>query len=123
MQNLEVQRRSSVSFDPHIRGYRWGQIYSQADGVYWTPARLDLDTMLSKIDPGMIDDVTVVPGPYGLRYGPGFAFIDVNRAPTPRHCGGFEAEYDTTGNIRTNGGQVYARETVSGGGSGLGLSA
>ena len=80
--SVEVQERSSVSFDPHIRGYKWGQIYADADGAYWTPARLDMDTMLSKIDPSMIQSVEVIPGPYGVRYGPGLAFIDVNRSPT-----------------------------------------
>jgi outer membrane receptor protein involved in Fe transport len=108
VQAVDVQRRSQVSFDPHVRGYRMGQIYTQADGAYWFPARLDLDTMLSKIDPGMIQDVVVVPGPYGLRYGPGFAFIDVVRAPTPRYeC--FENHFLTSGIVRTNGGQLYGR--------------
>lgn len=115
MQNVDVQRRSQVSFDPHIRGYKWGQVYTQADGAYWFPVRLDLDTMLSKIDPAMIDEVVVIPGPYGLRYGPGFAFIDVVRAPTPRYeC--FENHFRTSGSVRTNGGQFYGRETVYGGG-------
>ena len=121
VQDVEVQRRSPISFDPRIRGYRWGEIYTQADGVYWTPARMDLDTMLSKIDPGMIQSVAVVPGPYGLRYGPGCAFLDVTRAPTPRFSNGFNADFDTTGGIHTNGGQLYGRETVSGGDSDWGF--
>jgi outer membrane receptor protein involved in Fe transport len=104
-----------VSYDPNIRGFKGGQIYTQANGVYWTPARRDLDTMLSKIDPGMMKDVVVLPGPYGVRYGPGLAFIDVIREPTPRYDCGFESHYDTTGNLRTNGGQLYGRETMSGG--------
>jgi outer membrane receptor protein involved in Fe transport len=112
-----VQRRSPISQDPHIRGYKYSQIYTQADGVYWTPARLDLDTMLSKIDPNMIQDVTVVPGPYGLRYGPGFAFIDVTRMPTPRSTSGIVQDFETNFDTRTNGGQVNFRESVSGGGA------
>ncbi|MHC4400066.1 MAG: TonB-dependent receptor [Planctomycetota bacterium] len=111
----KAQRRASVAFDPNIRGFKAGQIYSLADGAYWTPARQDLDTMLSKIDSGMIQDMVVIPGPYGLRYGPGFAFIDVVRAPTPRYADGFQAHFRTVGNLRTNGGQVYGRETISGG--------
>jgi outer membrane receptor protein involved in Fe transport len=79
-----------------------------------------MDTMLSKVDPGMIDNVAVIPGPYGVRYGPGFAFIDVNRTPTPRHdC--FETNYDTTLNVQSNGGQIYGRETVTGGASNWGF--
>jgi len=117
--SVDVQRRSPVAMDPHIRGYKYGQIYTQADGVYWSPARLDLDTMLNKVDPGMIRDVVVIPGPYGLRYGPGFAFIHVEREPTPRHCC-FDSEFDTAFYVRGNGGQVYARETISGGGPNFG---
>jgi len=116
VQSVAVQRRNPVTFDPHIRGYKAGQIYAQANGVYWTPARPDLDTMLNKIDPGMVGDVVVLPGPYGLRYGPGFAFVDVQRTPTERHADGFQAHFDSSGNLRTNGGQLYGRETVYGGG-------
>jgi outer membrane receptor protein involved in Fe transport len=115
VQSVEVQHRSPVSADPYIRGYKGAQIYTQADGVYWTPARRDMDTMLSKIDPDMMRDVVVMPGPYGLRYGPGFAFIDVSRELTPRPQDGFESHYETAGSVRSNGGQVYGRETISGG--------
>ena len=115
VQNVEVQHRSPVSTDPYVRGYRGGQVYTQADGVYWTPARRDLDSMLSKIDPDMMQDVSVIPGPYGLRYGPGLAFIDVTRESTPRYECGFESHFDTAGSVRSNGGQIYGRETVTGG--------
>ena len=115
-QTTKVRRRSSVSVEPYIRGYRAGQIYTTANGAYWTPVRRDLDTMLSSIDPTMIESIAVVPGPYGLRYGPGLAFIDVVRAPTPRSDHGFENQFDTIGNVRTNGGQVYGRATAQGGG-------
>jgi outer membrane receptor protein involved in Fe transport len=122
IQSVEVQRRSPVALDPHIRGYKFGQIYAQADGVFWTPARLDLDTMLNKIDPSMIQSVTVVPGPYGLRYGPGLAFIDVQRVPTPRYDT-FQSDFDSTLSTRTNGGQINGRETVTAGGPDYGLRA
>ena len=113
-QTTKVRRRSSVSVEPYVRGYRAGQIYATANGAYWTPVRRDLDTMLGSIDPSMIDSIAVVPGPYGLRYGPGLAFIDVVRAPTPRSENGYETQFDTIGNVRTNGGQVYGRATVLG---------
>ena len=116
VQSAKVLRRSPVSFDPNIRGYKAGQIYSQANGVYWLAARRDLDTMLSKIDPGTIQNAIVIPGPYGVRYGPGFAFIDVVREPTPRYAHGTEVHYATNGTVRTNGSQIYGRETVYGGG-------
>ena len=120
VQTVEVQHRSDISFDPHVRSYKWGQIYADVDGAYWTPARLDMDTMLSKIDPSMIQDLVVIPGPYGVRYGPGLAFIDMTLAPTPRHdC--FESNLDSTFTVRSNGGQVYGRETYYGGGDNWGF--
>ncbi|MEI8372015.1 MAG: TonB-dependent receptor [Planctomycetota bacterium] len=119
VQEVKVQERSGVSLDPHIRAYKWGQIYADVDGAYWSPARLDMDTMLSKIDPGMVSSVNVLSGPYGVRYGPGFAFLDVNRIPTPRYeCP--ETHLDSMLNVRSNGGQVYGRETVYGGGESWG---
>lgn len=114
---VSVQQRSPVSLDPHIRGYRVGQIYTQADGAAYFPVRMDLDTVLSKIDPTLIQNVVVVPGPYGLRYGPGFAFIDVQTIQTGRYCNGYEWHSRTGLDYRTNGEQIYGRETVWGGSS------
>ena len=57
-------------------------------------ARQDMDTMLSKIDAGLIQEVTVIPGPYGVQYGPAFSFIDVETSPTPRYQNGFESASD-----------------------------
>src|SRR5262249_14766261 len=37
VQTVGTQRRSQVAFDPHVRGYRFGEIYSQAAGEYWLP--------------------------------------------------------------------------------------
>ena len=115
VQSVNTTRRSPVALAPTVRGYRFGQIYSQANGAYWFPVREDLDSMLSKIDPGMIQDVVVIPGPYGLRYGPGFSFIDIVTADTPRYDDGPGSDYRANGNIRTNGGQLYGRITADGG--------
>jgi outer membrane receptor protein involved in Fe transport len=115
VETVDVQHRSPIAVDPVIRGYKQGQIYTQADGVYWLPARQDLDTMLTKIDPTMIDTVVVLSGPYGVKYGPGLAFIDIETALTPRYECGPEHHVRALGNMRTNGGQVYGRTTVYGG--------
>jgi iron complex outermembrane recepter protein len=115
VQTVDARRRSPIDLDPHVRGLHIGQILSVSDGAYWTPVRLDLDTMLSKIDPSLVQDVIVIPGPYGLRYGPGLAFIDVLTAPTPRYDQ-TELHHRSGFSMRTNGGQVYGRETVFGGG-------
>lgn len=120
VQTVGAQRRSQVSFDPHIRGYRFGEIYSQAAGEYYLPVRLDLDSMLSKIDPYLIQKMTVIPGPYGLRYGPGFSFIDITLMDTPRsNCG---PTWNNRANVmyRGNGNQISAQDTLSGGGQNYG---
>lgn len=118
VQTLNAQRRSPISFDPHIRGYRFGEIYSQASGEYWLPARLDLDSMLSKIDPYLIRTATVIPGPYGLQYGPGFSFIDVVTLNTPR-CTGWNNRFSIIG--RGNGSQILGNDTVQYGGANYGF--
>ncbi len=82
-----IQQRNPIISDPRIRGYHFGQYLVRADGAFWYPARLDVDSILSKIDSKMIDDVVVVNGPYSSRHGPGFAFIDVATRPTPRAAG------------------------------------
>lgn len=118
---VRAQRRSPVAFDPRIRGFRQGQIYAQADGAYWLPAREDLDSMLSKIPPTAITGIHVFSGPYSVRYGPGFAFIDIVTADTPRYDCGSEL-HNTLGLIyRTNGNQWYGYETVEGGGANYGF--
>jgi len=123
VQTVNTQRRSQVGFDPHVRGYKFGQIYSQAGGEYFLPVRQDLDTMLNKIDPSLIQTMTVIPGPYGLRYGPGFSFIDVVTIDTPRSCCGFEWNNRFGLSARGNGGQIYGRDTVMGGAENYGFIA
>ncbi|HEY2761243.1 MAG TPA: TonB-dependent receptor, partial [Pirellulales bacterium] len=115
IQSVNTTRRSPVALSPNIRGHEFADIYAQANGAYWFPVREDLDSMLSKIDPGMIQDVIVIPGPYGLRYGPGIDFIDIITADTPRFDDGYQTDYRANGNIRTNGGQLYGRLTADGG--------
>lgn len=121
-QSTNVRRLSPVSQNPYVRGYGIGQIYSVADGVYWTSARADLDSIMNKNDPSLVDRVELVPGPYGLRYGPGFAFIDVVMAQTPRYEGGYETHNRIGLNVRTNGGQVYGTDTIYGGAQRYGYS-
>lgn len=112
---VNVQRKSAIAFDPRIRSYKLGQVYTEGDGVYFVPVRPDLDTMLSRTDPSLIDRINVIKGPYSLRYGPGFAFIDVTTISTPRYYDGYESHARTGYTYYTNGQRHYARETVYGG--------
>ncbi|HZZ27418.1 MAG TPA: hypothetical protein VFE46_05360, partial [Pirellulales bacterium] len=93
VQSVNTTRRSPVALAPNVRGYEFGQIYAQATGAYWFPVREDLDSMLSKIDPGMIQEVVVIPGPYGVRYGAGLSFIDIITQDTPRYDDGPQSSY------------------------------
>lgn len=106
-----VQQRNPIVSEPRISGSRVGRIASS--GSYWVPARIDLDTMVSKFDARMIGDVNIVPGPYTTRLGPDFRFIDLELLPSPR------AEEWTTGGstsfeFKSNGEQWMGRQTVYG---------
>jgi outer membrane receptor protein involved in Fe transport len=113
-------RRSPVSVQPVVRGYQQQQIYGQYQGAHFVPVRYDFDSILSNVDPGLIDNLIIISGPYGVKYGPGLAFIDVVAAPTPRSdC----IEWHSRTNLlyQTNGNQLYGRETISGGGPDYGM--
>ncbi len=114
VQSVNTTRRSPVALAPNVRGYEFNEIYSQANGAYWFPVREDMDSMLSKVDPGMVQDVIVIPGPYGLRYGPSLSYIDIVMQDTPRYDGP-GSDYRANGDVRTNGGQLYGRFTADGG--------
>lgn len=116
-QTIRARRRSPVAFDPRIRGYYNGQIYTSLNGAFQTPVRGDLDTILSKLDQSLIADVQVISGPYGLRYGSGFSFLNIDMIPTPRYECGPEHHMRLGTNIRTNGGQSYNTATLYGGGT------
>lgn len=118
---VRAQRRSPVAFDPRVRGFKQGQIYAQADGAFWRSAREDLDSMLSKISPSNMAGIRVINGPYGVKYGPGFAFIDVETAATPRYDCGPETHNTFGLNYRTNGNGWYGYETIEGGSSNYGF--
>ncbi len=110
---VDAQRRTPIMTDIRVRGSRVGALL--ASGSHWVPARMDLDTMLSKIDSRVIGNVTVIKGPYASRYGPGFDFVDVQLLEVPRYQG--EAEMHGTSSIdyNTNGEQWYGRQVVWGG--------
>jgi outer membrane receptor protein involved in Fe transport len=118
-QTVSSRQRSPVSLEPHIRGFTQQQIYIQSDGAYYFPARDDLDTVLNKLDPSIIDNIDIVPGPYGVQYGPGFGFINVATLPTPRYaCPESHLRAGIT--FHGNGDRLYYRESVYGGGADYG---
>jgi outer membrane receptor protein involved in Fe transport len=109
---VDVQKRNAVVNDPRIRGYRSGQYLTYGDGGLFVPARLDLDTAVSKFDPGSIRDIIVVKGPYSALYGPGLSFLDVATLDSPRYDS-FQVHGRTAGGYQTNGRRWEALQSVS----------
>lgn len=114
-QGVEVQRRSPIASDPRVRGYHTGQLTTVSDGAFWIPARADLDTIVSKLDSNLINNVVVIKGPYSVRYGPGFSFIDVETLDTPRYQNQGEVHGSTGITFKQNGGQWNGLQTYWGG--------
>src|SRR5262249_34864899 len=101
---IQNQFRSAIISDPRIRGYHVGQITTYGDGGYFVPARVDLDTIVSKLDPTAVRDIQVIKGPYTVRYGPGFAFLDIATFDSPRsQPGTFEGHERTIFGYTQNG--------------------
>jgi iron complex outermembrane recepter protein len=113
---VEVQQRTPVITDPRVRGYHVGQLQTWLDDAYFFPARQDLDTAVSKIDPHIIRDLVILKGPYTVRYGPGFSFLIVETQETPRYEAGTEWHGRTTLTYQTNGDRWDGRQSVWGGG-------
>jgi outer membrane receptor protein involved in Fe transport len=115
-QGVEVQRRSPLVGDPRIEGLHFGQIVTQADGAYWFPARVDLDTVVSKLNSSDINNILIIKGPFSVRYGPGFSFMDIESLPTPRYSQGyFDAHGSTSFGYRTQGDGFQGQQAVWGG--------
>jgi outer membrane receptor protein involved in Fe transport len=108
-----LQRRTPIVNDPRLRGSRVGRL--AASGSHWVPARIDLDTILSKIDASVISDIAIIKGPFSSLYGPGFAFMDVQLVGAPRFEEGPATAGSTLLDFRANGSQWHGRQTVMGG--------
>lgn len=107
---VTTQQRNPVVNDVRVRGSQTGNL--AASGSYWVPARLDLDTALSKIDSRILAEIASIQGPYSVRYGPGYRHIyfdvlDSPRASKKRVDGISGIEYGT------NGEQWVGRQTFA----------
>src|SRR5439155_12127616 len=89
-----IQSRNPIINDPRIRGSRVGSL--AANGSYWIPVRIDLDTAISKIDSRLIQQMTIVPGPYSVLNGPGLQTMQFDLLPTPRYADGAELHGSTS---------------------------
>jgi len=121
MRGLNVQRRNPIVTEARIRGSRVGS--TPASGSFWVPARMDLDTALSKIDSRLLSDVIAIQGPYAARYGPNLSHLDFELLPSPRYADGFQTHGLTGADYKANGKGWYGRQMVWGGGSDWGFRA
>ena len=120
---VELQRRNSISNDPRIRGLRSGQFTSLSDGAPFYPARLDLDTPVSKFDPSAVRNVVVIRGPYSSLLGPGFSFLDIGTLNSPRAKKGSSLDFggSSSAGYQTNGSQWNGLQTVTAAGENWGF--
>lgn len=114
---VTTQQRNAAVTDVRVRGNHTGQLL--ASGSTWVPARIDLDTAVSKFDTRLLSDIIVIKGPYTARRGPGFSFIDFELLPLPRYDG-FGWGGTTSVEYKINGEQVFGREHVWAGGTNWG---
>lgn len=112
---VEVQHRTPAYSDPRVRGYRASQIATWGDHGYFEPARQDLDTAVSKFDANSIRDVLVLKGPYSVRLGPGFAFLDIVTFDSPRATEGrdWELHGRSFGRYQINGQRMEGLQSAS----------
>ena len=116
---IATEKRSPIVTDVRVRGSQMSQLL--ASGSYWFPVRPDLDTLLSKVDSSLIEDVLVIKGPYSSRYGPGYNFVDFELVQTPRYDNGYEVHGSSSLNYNTNGEQWRGRQAFWGGDSDYGF--
>ncbi len=117
--SVETQKRTPVVNDPRIRSSRIGSL--AASGSHWVPAREDLDTVLSKIDSRLVNDVIIIPGPYSSVYGPAFNFVDFEMLTSPRYSGGNQVHGQSSFSHSANGNQWLGQQSLWGGGENWGV--
>lgn len=116
---VSAQQRNPIITNTKVDGSRSQQL--TASGSYWVPARMDLDTALSKIDANILDQMTVIKGPFSVRHGPGFSFLDVDLLASPRFADGDETHGLTALDYKANGEQWNGRQSIWGGSDDWGI--
>jgi iron complex outermembrane recepter protein len=118
--NVYGRRLSGINVDPRVRGFNSSQLNANANGMTQYKALQDIDSLLSQIDPGVIQDVEVIEGPYTSLYGPGFAFINVDLVGSKRYERP-EIHSAPVYNYASNGQIMYGRENIWGGSKDWGM--
>lgn len=110
---VNTRRTSAIHLDPIVRGYTSLQLNASADGIPQPRLPIDIDSLFSQIDPGIVENITVVDGPYTSLYGPGLAFLVADLFPAARSQRDLETHGSTYFDYGTNGEQVYTRQNLS----------
>ena len=118
--SVSGRRLSGINVDPRVRGYNSSELNASANGMTQRRSIQDIDSLLSQIDPGVIQDITVIDGPYTSLYGPGFAFITADLF-APKRYDHPELHSSTYFNYGSNGQILYGRENIMGGGQSWGV--
>lgn len=120
--SVNLLRTSAVNLDPRVRGYRMSQLNASANGITQLKTRVDIDSLFSSIDPGIVNNLQVIDGPYTSKFGPGYAFLIADLMPTPRYDQA-RGEGRTILSQDTNGRNFYFRQNLLGGGQNWGVVA
>ncbi len=114
--SVSLRRTSALNLDPRVRGFHSGELNASADGMTQLKTRIDIDSLFSQINPGFVQSLEVIDGPYTSLYGPGFAFLNAELLTPPRYTDGIETHGSTRFSHGTNGRQIYNLERLWGGG-------
>lgn len=120
--SVTLRRTSSVNLDARVRGYHSQQINANAAGATQLKTRIDIDSLFSQIDPGLVSELTVIDGPYTSLFGPGFAFLSAELF-TPARYAQPEVHGQSFLGQDTNGGNLAWQESLWGGGQDWGFYA
>ena len=119
--STRVQKRTPIVSDARVRSSRIGSL--KASGSYWVPARADLDTTLSKIDSRLIEQVTVIPGPYSSLHGPSFNSVEFSLLESPRSDSGSGWTGISAFDHQTNGNRWLGLQSLGFGAESWGVQA
>lgn len=118
--SVSLRRTSALNLDPMIRGYNSQQIRASANGMTQYKTRVDIDSLFSQIDPGIVERINVIDGPYSSLHGPGFAFLVADLFGTPRYKDGPQFHGSTHLGYGSNASGLYVRQNAYGGGQNWG---
>ena len=114
--SVNLRRTSAINLDALVRGYNSQQTVAVANGMNQLKTRVDIDSLFSQVDPGIVQDITVIDGPYSSLYGPGVAFLVADLNQSQRYDDDFQGHASLASSYGTNDGALDTRANAWGGG-------